>query len=523
MRARFWLVACLGLGAAALLGVALGAVRFSPGAIWAALLGHGDSTIITIVRSIRLPRVALAGLVGAALGMSGAAMQGTLRNGLAEPYLLGVSGGAAVGAVAAIAFGLNAIVGVPLAAFAGAAGAAALVLTIARIAGGRADVRLLLMAGVVVGAFANAVIMVAYATAPPETVRGALWWMMGSVDGAEWRRVAVAGGLRGDRGWVAGRLGARSDALALGDDGAAALGVDVERASRRAYLAAGTPRGRHGRRGGAGGIRRARGPPYGAGSRAPAVSRVAVWRRGGWRRVGTRRDVLARTVRPPAELPLGAVTALLGVPFFLFQLRRLAVTVDRTAAEPTAGSDVPECAGPISGRDSGSCGRRDFAAQTWHRHGRDGSQWQRQEYARQGAPAPRADRSGAALLIGGVALGPDLAARCRAPRRGRPTARGPGLPDDGSGVHCTGRFPHASVWRTTDPGGDRAVTAAIERAGVGGLSSGTPMPCRGGMATRPDRAGVGAGRPAPGAGRADDVPRHGPRDGGVRAAGRAGP
>jgi iron complex transport system permease protein len=325
VRARFWLVACLGLGAAALLGVALGAVRFSPGAIWAALLGQGDSTIITIVRSIRLPRVALAGLVGAALGMSGAAMQGTLRNGLAEPYLLGVSGGAAVGAVAAIAFGLNAIVGVPLAAFAGAAGAAALVLTIARIAGGRADVRLLLMAGVVVGAFANAVIMVAYATAPPETVRGALWWMMGSVDGAEWRRVSWLAAYVVIGGGALVVWARDLDALALGDDGAAALGVDVERASRRAYLAAALL---------AAATVAAAGLVGFVGLVVPHMVRAAGLRRYrsllcGAAVVGAAlvisADVLARTVRPPAELPLGAVTALLGVPFFLFQLRRLAV------------------------------------------------------------------------------------------------------------------------------------------------------------------------------------------------------
>lgn len=325
MRVRFWVIALLALGAAAILGVALGAVRLSPAAIWAALLGHGDSTTVAIVQRIRLPRVALSALAGAALGMSGAAMQGTLRNGLAEPYLLGVSGGAAVGAVAAIALGLNVVLGVPLAAFAGAAGAAALVLAIARVAGGRADVRLLLMAGVVVGAFANAAIMVVYATAPPETVRGALWWMMGSADGADWRRV----------GWLAAYvaigggalvLWARDlDALALGDDGAAALGVDVERASRRAYLAAALL---------AAATVAAAGLVGFVGLVVPHIVRAAGVRQHRTLLWGTAvvgaalvisADVVARTIRPPAELPLGAVTALLGVPFFLFQLRRLAV------------------------------------------------------------------------------------------------------------------------------------------------------------------------------------------------------
>jgi iron complex transport system permease protein len=325
MRARFWILACLGLGAAALLGVALGPVGLSPAAVWAALAGHGDATTVTIVQAIRLPRVALAALVGAALGMSGAAMQGTLRNGLAEPYLLGVSGGAAVGAVAAIAFHWNALVGVPLAAFAGAAGAAALVLAIARVAGGRADVRLLLMAGVVVGAFANAAIMVAYATAPPESVRGALWWMMGSVDGADWRRVTWLAAYVVIGGGALVVWARDLDALALGDDGAAALGVDVERASRRAYLAAALL---------AASTVAAAGLVGFVGLVVPHMVRAAGLRQYRTLLCGAAiagaalvisADVVARTVGPPAELPLGAVTALLGVPFFLFQLRRLAI------------------------------------------------------------------------------------------------------------------------------------------------------------------------------------------------------
>jgi iron complex transport system permease protein len=325
VRARFWTIACVSLAAAAVLGVVLGPVQLSLSALWAALAGHGDPVSVTIVQTIRLPRVALAALVGAALGMSGAAMQGTLRNGLAEPYLLGVSGGAAVGAVAAIALGWNAAVGVPVAAFVGATGAAALVLSLARIAGGRADVRLLLMAGVVVGAFANAAIMVAYATAPPETVRGALWWMMGSVDSADWQRVSwltvyVAAGGGALVVWARDL-----DALALGDDGAAALGVDVERASRRAYLLAALL---------AAATVAAAGLVGFVGLVVPHMVRAAGLRQSralmcGAAVVGATlviaADVVARSVRPPAELPLGAVTALLGVPFFLWQLRRLAV------------------------------------------------------------------------------------------------------------------------------------------------------------------------------------------------------
>src|SRR5204863_8082231 len=123
----------------------------------------------------RLPRVVMALLVGAGLGMSGGALQGTMRNPLAEPYLLGVSGGAAVGAVVAFQFGLgNALI--PLAAFGGAILAVFAAFSVAHAAGARGDPRVLLMAGVVVGAFANSAIMVLLANADSNTVRGAVWW-----------------------------------------------------------------------------------------------------------------------------------------------------------------------------------------------------------------------------------------------------------------------------------------------------------------------------------------------------------
>ncbi|MGH7670804.1 MAG: iron chelate uptake ABC transporter family permease subunit, partial [Gemmatimonadaceae bacterium] len=100
-----WVAAGLVLVALSLLGVGLGAVRLSPGAVVDAIVGRGDPTAVTIVRVLRLPRVALAILLGAGLGVSGASLQGVMRNPLAEPYLLGVSGGAAVGAVIAVSLG----------------------------------------------------------------------------------------------------------------------------------------------------------------------------------------------------------------------------------------------------------------------------------------------------------------------------------------------------------------------------------------------------------------------------------
>ncbi|MGI9076552.1 MAG: FecCD family ABC transporter permease, partial [Gemmatimonadaceae bacterium] len=234
--AFFWPAMALAIVFMLLAAVAFGSVHLTISEVGHALAGTGDATNIAIVRTLRLPRAILALLVGAALGMAGAALQGSLRNALAEPYLLGVSGGAAVGAVIAVASGVSGAGFLPLAAFAGAAAAVGLALVVSRAATGGAEPRALLMAGVIVGAFANAAIMVALAGAPPNTVRGALWWMMGSVADANWTHVAwlalytVAGG--GSLLWFARDI----DVLALGEEPAAALGLDVDRAARRIYL-----------------------------------------------------------------------------------------------------------------------------------------------------------------------------------------------------------------------------------------------------------------------------------------------
>jgi iron complex transport system permease protein len=245
---------------------------------------------------------------------------------LAEPYLLGVSGGAAVGAVIAFAFGATSDAVVTLAAFAGGIAAVFVALGVARVGGRstRPDVRTLLVAGVIVGAFANAAIMVALANASPNNVRGALWWMMGSAADATWQRV----------GWLAisiltagGALvywAREIDVLSLGEDTAASLGVDVERAGRRAFLIAALLASATVAAAGLIGfvglvvphIARAMGlrahrPLIVASSLTAATLVVAA-------------DLAARTVAAPTELPLGAITALLGVPFFLIQLRRIA-------------------------------------------------------------------------------------------------------------------------------------------------------------------------------------------------------
>ena len=321
--AVYWLLGVTALLVLAVAGIAFGAVPLSFSEVWDALRGAGDPTTTGIVRTLRLPRVALAALVGAALGMSGGALQGSLRNPLAEPYLLGVSGGAAVGAVGAIVLGAPLAL-VPIAAFIGAAAAVALALLVAGASGARGDPRVLLMAGVVVGAFANAVIMVALGAAPANTVRGALWWMMGSVSDARWTHVAWLGATCVVVGGALVVLAREIDVLSLGEDPAAALGVPVERASRRIFLLASLLAAATVTAAGLIGFVGLVVPHIarGAGIRGHRALLPASALAGATLVIAA--DLLARTLRAPIELPLGAVTALIGVPFFLARLRRLA-------------------------------------------------------------------------------------------------------------------------------------------------------------------------------------------------------
>lgn len=317
-----WVALVAALLVAATGALAVGTIGMTPAESLRALFGQGEATSVLVVRGLRLPRTVLAALIGAGLGMSGAALQGVLRNPLAEPYLLGVSGGAAVGAVLAVSAGL-AFALVPIAAFAGAIAAVTVALFVAHATHARGDPRVLVMAGVVVGAFANAAIMVLMANADAGALRNAVWWMMGSAADATWTQngwLAVYV-LAGDGILVA--IGRSLDALALGEDSAAGLGVDVERAARRVYLTAslvaaatvaaaglvgfvGLVVPHIARRLGASGHRALLPASALAGAFLVVVA-----------------DIVARTALPPAELPLGAVTAMLGVPFFLITLRRL--------------------------------------------------------------------------------------------------------------------------------------------------------------------------------------------------------
>ena len=313
-----------------MLSLGYGAVRLDLGEVVAALQGHGDPAAVTIVRELRLPRAILAALVGGALALAGAAFQALLRNPLAEPYILGVSSGAAVGAVAWIAAGGLALsrLGLPVAALAGALLAIALVLAIGTRVDRRLDVRVLLLAGVVAGSFFNACILLLLAFQEADAFRSAMFWMMGSLAGATWRAVVFLAAAVAIGGAALLALARAFNALAVGEETAAFLGVPVDRVRRAAYLiASGLAAGSVIVAGGIGFV----------GLVVPHAVRI-VW--GGEHRfllpaaflAGAAflplADLLARVLVAPNELPLGVVTAFIGVPFFVALLRRQARSVE---------------------------------------------------------------------------------------------------------------------------------------------------------------------------------------------------
>ena len=301
--------------------VAVGSVPLSPRELLSALSGHG-STESLIVWQLRVPRVLLAFLVGGGLGVTGAALQALVRNPLADPYLLGLSGGAGLGAVAAIALNTGAAWAVPLAAFAGALAAVALVYRLAVVSGRRLDPRVLLLAGVVVGAFAAAIMSAIIVLSDAPQLRNAILWLLGGLGSASWDAllllslysVVPLAAL-----WFVAR---QLDLLALGEETAAHLGADPERLKRTVYLAASLLTAASVATCGIIGfvglviphaVRRAWTPLH-------RVLVPASFLAGGAFLVLA--DALARTVLRPVELPVGVVTALVGVPLFAVLLRR---------------------------------------------------------------------------------------------------------------------------------------------------------------------------------------------------------
>jgi iron complex transport system permease protein len=322
--ARLLLLTLL-LAATLLLAVRLGAVPLTTAEIVRAARGEGDPTAVAIVQGLRLPRALLAALVGAALAASGATFQALLRNPLAEPYILGVSGGAAVGAVAAIVLGLAAVPwAIPLAAFAGALIAIIVVLRIAVTVGSALDTRVLLLSGVVVSAFFNACILLALTFSEMESFRSAIFWMMGSFSGASWRASGILALYLLPATLLLVALARPLNLLSIGEETAAHLGVSTERVKLLAFgtasLLAAAAVAVSGVIGFVGlivphVIRMLWGSDYRFLIPAAALLGAAFL-------MAT--DAVARTAAAPNEIPIGVVTAFLGVPFFVWLLRRRA-------------------------------------------------------------------------------------------------------------------------------------------------------------------------------------------------------
>jgi iron complex transport system permease protein len=316
---RPWLLAG-GVIAALVTGLLLGAVSFGPAALWRGLTGS-DSEAAAILWGIRAPRALLAFLVGGALGVAGASLQALVRNPLADPYLLGISGGAGLGAVGAIALGLAAAWALPAFAFAGGLAALVVVYRLA-VAAGRLDPRTLVLAGVVVGSFAGALTSAILVLSDAARLRNAFLWLLGGFSAASWPAVAVFAAYATPAVAALFLLGRRLDLLALGEESAAHLGVDVDGTRRGAYVAVGLVAGAAVAVSGVVGfvglvaphaMRRLVGPLHAR--LLPAVFAGA----GAFLVLA---DVVARTVVRPIELPVGVVTALVGVPVFAAMLRR---------------------------------------------------------------------------------------------------------------------------------------------------------------------------------------------------------
>jgi ABC-type Fe3+-siderophore transport system permease subunit len=291
-------------------------------ALQSGLAGNTDRLILF---ETRLPRVLLAAIVGGALAAAGVALQGLLRNPLAEPHLIGVSGGAALGAVIAVIIGgrsvLNEAAVLPLAAASGALVSMAVIYRLALVHG-RLQPYVLLLAGVVYNAFAGALILSVNAIADFYQAQGILFWLMGNLATQSYRLVVTIGLYSAlGAGWLL--LQTRQlNVLSLGEEGALQLGVNVQRVRRSTFLAASFL---------VGAVVSVSGMIGFVGLIVPHVMRLLlgadhrlllpasllagatflVWA-----------DTVARTALGVVEIPVGVVTALCGGPFFVYLLKR---------------------------------------------------------------------------------------------------------------------------------------------------------------------------------------------------------
>ncbi len=321
----------LALAASVAVAVAIGPAALSPAEVFASiahhlgfgqLLGLEPLSILrdAMVWELRLPRVLTAACVGAGLAVSGAIMQSLTRNPLADPYLLGLSSGASLGAVLVLLLGVGVLL--PVAAFVGAVAALAASLTLAGSLGQLTPTRTVL-AGLAVSQLCAAVTsFIIFWSASGDSYREVLAWLMGSVGSATWQSVAIAGVALVALGVPLVATGNVLDAFTFGDDSARSLGINASRWRWGLLLAVALLTGAMVSVSGSIGFVGLIVPHVvrliaGSGHRflLPASALVGaiflIWA-----------DTLARTVFEPRELPVGIVTAIVGAPVFAFVLWR---------------------------------------------------------------------------------------------------------------------------------------------------------------------------------------------------------
>ncbi|MEO9648936.1 MAG: iron ABC transporter permease [Roseobacter sp.] len=306
-------------------------------ALWKLIYGQPLTRIEAIVLwEIRAPRLVLGLIVGAALAVGGAVMQGLFRNPLAEPGLVGVSAGAGLGAISAIVLGaltpiwITQLIGnhlLPVAAFLGG-WCSTLLLYQVSTRRGRTSVATMLLAGIALGALAGAVSGILVFISDDQQLRDLTFWGLGSLSGASWDKVSTAGPIILFSVLFACRLGRGLNALALGEATAAHIGLNVQHVKHLAILTVAAATGAAvAVSGGIGFIgivvphllRLATGPDH-----RPLLINSALL--GALLLVLA--DMIARTAIAPSELPIGIVTAVLGAPVFLWILLRQRGMVD---------------------------------------------------------------------------------------------------------------------------------------------------------------------------------------------------
>lgn len=308
----FIMLGCLAL--VLLLSLSLGQQTINPFQL--------DPLQLKIVLDLRLPRIVVALLMGGSLGVAGAILQGVFRNPLADPYVLGTSSGAALAA----AFGLLATQGtgvwlVPVLALTGALVTSAVVVSLGRDAWGVRAERLLL-AGVGIGFFLSAILMLVMSLAQADGVKRALLWMAGDLAGADWSVVPVASLLM-LLGFVLALARRRGlNALALGDEVAFGLGLEPGRERTLLVLAASLLTAASVALGGIVGFVGLMVPHAVRALVGADARRVLPLSALGGGMLLCLADTVGRSVLPPVEIPAGVVTALIGAPWFLIMLRR---------------------------------------------------------------------------------------------------------------------------------------------------------------------------------------------------------